>query len=132
MRGGCSGRKPILTSYCNYKTKTVHVTGLITAPIDSWASSTQFIRGHFGLAEQISEIEKKSGGQLGYIGEWHTHPNGASHYSITDLNAMIETVSCETVQIKNPILLILSVTKNSVRNFTFYYYDNEKLISYEQ
>lgn len=109
--------------------ESVEITDVIL-PKKYKSSPTQFQRSIDGLEGVFEKIFHER--QEYYIGEWHTHPNGASHYSITDLNAMIETVSCETVQIKNPILLILSVTKNSVRNFTFYYYDNEKLISYEQ
>ena len=66
-----------------------------------------------------------------YIGEWHTHLNGSTQFSQTDLNAMIQTVECETVHIKNPILLILSINNKSLNSFTFYFYDNKKLISYE-
>lgn len=66
-----------------------------------------------------------------YIGEWHTHPDGSTMYSQTDLNAMVQTVECETVQIKNPILLILSVSKQKLNKFTFYFFENNKLISYE-
>jgi len=66
-----------------------------------------------------------------YIGEWHTHPNGSTMYSQTDLNAMIQTVECETVRIKNPILLILSVSSQKLKDYTFYFYNNKKLISYE-
>lgn len=66
-----------------------------------------------------------------YIGEWHTHPNSSTMYSQIDLNAMIQSVECETVQIKNPILLILNVSRNNLKDFTFYFYDNKKLIQYE-
>lgn len=66
-----------------------------------------------------------------YIGEWHTHPNGSTMYSQIDLNAMIQSVECETVQINNPILLIFSVSKNNLNDFNFYFYDSKKLIQYE-
>ncbi len=66
-----------------------------------------------------------------YIGEWHTHPNGTTAYSQTDLNAMIKTVECDTVQIKNPILLILSINEKDLKDYTFYIYDNKKLLPYE-
>lgn len=66
-----------------------------------------------------------------YLGEWHTHPNGSTHFSNTDLNAMIKTVECETVKIYNPILLILSISESKMNNYTFYFYDNKKLIKYE-
>lgn len=66
-----------------------------------------------------------------YIGEWHSHPNGSTMYSQTDLNAMIETVNCSTVTIKNPILLILSINNNKMNDFTFYCYSDKKLYNYE-
>ena len=44
---------------------------------------------------------------------------------------MIDIVNCDTVNIKNPILLILSVNKVEVTEYTFYYYNNKKLIPYE-
>lgn len=66
-----------------------------------------------------------------YIGEWHTHPNGSTMFSQTDLNAMIQIAECETVQIKNPILLILSVSKQNLNGYTFYFYENNNLIAYE-
>jgi [CysO sulfur-carrier protein]-S-L-cysteine hydrolase len=66
-----------------------------------------------------------------YIGEWHTHPNGSTMYSQTDLTAMIETVDCVTVQIKNPILLIFSVSNIEINGHRFYYFKDKKLIPYE-
>ena len=52
-------------------------------------------------------------------------------YSQTDLNAMMKIVESETVRIKNPVLLILSIKKNQEGNFAFYLFENEKLIQYE-
>lgn len=66
-----------------------------------------------------------------YIGEWHSHPNGSTMYSQTDLNAMIETVNCSTVTIKNPILLIISINNKKMNDFTFYCYSDKKLYNYE-
>ena len=68
---------------------------------------------------------------LYYIGEWHTHPGGSTKFSQTDLIAMIKTVECETVKIENPILLIISVDKQKMSDYTFYFYENKKLKPYE-
>lgn len=93
------------------------------------STPTQFQRSIDGLDGVFEKIFTEK--QEYYIGEWHTHPNGSSNFSTTDLYAMVETVQCDTVRIKNPILLILSINQSNVKGFTFYYYDNEKLISYE-
>ena len=66
-----------------------------------------------------------------YIGEWHTHPNGSTRYSDTDLNAMINIEDSPNVNIMNPVLLILSVSEKKLNQATFYIYDNKKLIPYE-
>lgn len=66
-----------------------------------------------------------------YVGEWHTHPNGSSMYSQTDLNAMIEIENCETVNITNPVLLILSIQDRKLKDFSFYIYNNKGLYRYE-
>lgn len=67
-----------------------------------------------------------------YIGEWHSHPNSNSMYSSIDLNAMISIVESNTVNIKNPILLILGIGKKELKDFSIYFYDNKGLYKYEQ
>jgi proteasome lid subunit RPN8/RPN11 len=109
--------------------KSVEITNIIL-PKRYKSTPTLFLRSTDGLEGVFEKLFTEK--HQYYIGEWHTHPNGTSNYSTTDLNAMIETANCETVQIKNPLLLILSISKSDLKDFTFYYYDNEKLISYEQ
>jgi proteasome lid subunit RPN8/RPN11 len=89
-----------------------------------------FVRSVNGLKNIFNKVFKDK--RQYYIGEWHTHPNGKTIYSQTDLNAMIKIEECETVFIKNPILLIIGVNENSVSGFTFYYYENKTLLPYEQ
>ena len=67
-----------------------------------------------------------------YVGEWHTHPNGSTKYSSTDLNAMIKIAKDDNVVIENPILLILSINKDKSYKFSFYLYASEKLIEYDK
>lgn len=96
----------VFIGICNYKTKTIHVVGIITAPVDSKANSIQFIRGREGLAKQISEVERKSGGQIGYIGEWHTHPNGPNFLSKQDMKSVdLHKEECSKLQPPLPVFL---------------------------
>lgn len=67
-----------------------------------------------------------------YIGEWHSHPNGNSMYSSTDLQAMISIAQSESVNIENPILLILGIKKAELEEFSIYVYNNKGLHKYEQ
>lgn len=67
-----------------------------------------------------------------YIGEWHTHPDSTTQFSHTDLQAM-KSISCSNdVKVVNPILLIISINNDSVNSFTFYLYEKNNLIPYEQ
>ena len=69
--------------------------------------------------------------ELYYIGEWHSHPNASAWYSLTDLQAMNDIVSCDTVQLYNPVLLILSISSNKLLDFNFFIFDQGRLVVYE-
>lgn len=89
-------------------------------------SFTWYIDGLIKIFKTIFRDKKQY-----YIGEWHTHPDGSTAYTEMDLTAMTKTVDCNTVYINNPILLILSVNKTDLLDYTFYFYDKKKLIPYE-
>lgn len=109
----------IFIGVCNYKTKTIHITGLIKAPIDSKGSSTLFIRGYNDLSEKISEIENRSGGQIGYIGEWHTHPEGPNFLSQQDLKS-VKQHKDECSKLQPPLPVFLSImTPNGIFPYVF-------------
>lgn len=88
-----------------------------------------FRRSIKGIQKSFKEFYEKNPIQY-YVGEWHTHPNGSTLYSNTDLQAMINIEQCETVRITNPILLIISTNKLDVNNFKFYLYENKKLLPF--
>jgi hypothetical protein len=78
----------IFIGICNYKTKTIHVFDTIKAPPDSKHSSVYFYRGIKNLPEQVKYIKEITGGMIGYIGEWHTHPMGLDSLSGVDMAAV--------------------------------------------
>lgn len=108
--------------------KTVFVTDCIL-PKKYKGSSFGFERSVDGLERSFNKLFSQK--KQYYVGEWHTHPNGSTMFSQTDLYAMINAVECETVQITNPILLILSVGRRKITGYRFYYYQDKKLIPYE-
>jgi hypothetical protein len=109
----------VFIGVANYKTKTVHVTGLIDAPPDSKANPVCFFRGHKGLPEQIQAVRDKSGNQLGYIGEWHTHPHGPDGLSETDY-ATVDRFKAEFQKEVTPLPVFLTViTPNYFLPFVF-------------
>lgn len=98
----------VFIGIANYKTKTIHVTGLISAPPDSKANSVCFYRGHLGLPEQITEVTKGSGGQLGYIGEWHSHPHGPNGLSEIDMDS-VRRFKTEFMELPTPLPVFLTI-----------------------
>lgn len=55
----------------------LHVLAALPAPPDSRQSPTYFIRGAKELKPLVDAINCRSVGTIGYVGEWHSHPNGA-------------------------------------------------------
>jgi hypothetical protein len=98
----------VFIGVANYKTKTIHVTDHIPAPPDSKANSICFYRGHNGLPEQIKEVTTGSGGQLGYIGEWHSHPMGPNGLSDVDM-ASVNRFKIEFSELTTPLPVFLAV-----------------------
>lgn len=54
------------------------VVDLLPAPQDSKAWPTSFIRGSAGLKAAVDRVSKRTLGNVLYIGEWHSHPDGCS------------------------------------------------------
>ena len=98
----------VFVGCANYKTKTIHVTSFIKAPSDSEANEICFFRGVSGLPEKINEINQLTGNQLGYIGEWHTHPFGPNTLSSTDAKS-IKKFKKEFSQLQTPLPVFLMI-----------------------
>lgn len=68
----------VLIGSWDMERKIVYVVDMIAAPSDSIERSDLFIRGCNGLVEKVEEIERKTLWELSYVGEWHSHPDGAA------------------------------------------------------
>lgn len=112
-----------------YESKSSAVVERIVMPKEISRTPNEFVRNTAGLEELWSELKNEG---LEYLGEWHTHPNGSSHYSRTDLNAMNEIVRDEYVSILNPILLILSLDRTRIRGHNVYLYDSSRLLMFQK
>lgn len=105
---------------------TVYIEKVIV-PVEKLTSRTTFKRKTKGL-EKVWEQLVKDG--LRYVGEWHSHPNGSTQYSNTDLTAMVDIE--KEVTIANPLLLIVGVRGDGLSAHTFYCYKNNKLLKYKK
>lgn len=112
-----------------YENKNSAIVESIVMPKEIPGSHNEFVRNTEGLEELWAELKNEG---IEYLGEWHTHPNGSSHYSRTDLHAMNEIVRDEYVSILNPILLILSLDRTRIRGHNVYLYDSSRLLMFQK
>lgn len=85
----------------------VAVVGFLPAPPDSEVWPTSFIRGSAGLAAQVEKISRRTLGNVGYVGEWHSHPAGHNATPSRDDAAAIEICSTDTRADGLPALMLI-------------------------
>lgn len=79
----------------------------------------------------ISDKFEETEGISIYIGEWHSHPDSSSQYSVKDFESMKEIATNSNVQIKNPVLLINALNRIN-NNYAFYIFKNNEMYQYEK
>lgn len=105
---------------------TVYIEKVVV-PVEKLIGRTTFMRNTNGLEKIWKQLAKEG---LRYVGEWHSHPNGSTQYSGTDLSAMIDIE--KEIAIENPILLIAGVRNCGLSAHTFYCYKDNKLFEYKK
>lgn len=107
---------------------TVNITDSIL-PSKYQSSPVSFDRGVEGLEEKLLDLFKGKPSKI-YVGEWHTHPNAAPYPSGTDICALQQIVAADSVNINNPVMLIIGLTQTTME-LGFYVYLNKKIYKYE-
>ena len=105
---------------------TVYIEKAVV-PVEKLTGRTMFKRNANGLKKVWEQLDKDG---LRYVGEWHSHPNGSTQYSSTDLASMVDIE--KEVTIANPLLLIVGVRNYGISTHTFYCYRNNKLLKYKR
>jgi integrative and conjugative element protein (TIGR02256 family) len=68
----------VLLGQYDLQRRIINVVDIVPSPRDSREEPFAYYRGCDGLPEVIDDAQRRTGGQLGYIGEWHSHPAGYS------------------------------------------------------
>jgi proteasome lid subunit RPN8/RPN11 len=80
----------VLLGAFDVERRIVYVVDTIPSPLDSQERNTLYVRGVEGLREELEDAQTRTFGQLEYVGEWHSHPNGyacmPSHDDLTVLS----------------------------------------------
>ncbi len=101
----------ILIGYLDGKRKTIYITRQIDAPAGSVGWPYAFRMGVGDVPEQIRSIMQRTGGLIGYVGEWHSHPTGSHRPSSTDQTAMRQ-LSVNLSRLHRPTFILIVTAKD--------------------
>ena len=68
----------VLLGYFDLARDSVYVVDVMPEPLDSQGDATGFTRGIDGLDVAVRVASERTAGIVGYIGEWHSHPQGSN------------------------------------------------------
>lgn len=74
----------LLLGLAHKKRRLIYVTDVLPASPDSKGTPYAFERGVKDYPEILDTVEARTGGLIGYVGEWHSHPNGSTGLSDRD------------------------------------------------
>ena len=68
----------VLLGHADHSRKSLYVVDTISSPPDSEEWPNSYVRGCAGLRKTIDAGARLTAGVVGYLGEWHSHPEGAA------------------------------------------------------
>lgn len=68
----------VLLGRVDHERQVVYLVLALPSPPDSREWPMQYIRGCEDLRKKVESIEERTALNLGYVGEWHSHPDGAA------------------------------------------------------
>ena len=106
----------ILLGGVDYARRRVHLVLALASPPDSEEWPTMFIRGVHGLNDDRERIVRATAGNLDYLGEWHSHPEGVSTQPSEDDGKVFGWI-CELAAVDGRPAVMLIVGEGKVRLF---------------
>lgn len=106
----------VLLGHFDTHSRICSLVDVLPSPPDSSEWPTNYIRGVEGLSDLVADAEIATLGQIGYAGEWHSHPRGCpATPSRDDLKAY--TWLCEHMNAEALPGLMLIVTDRKIIHF---------------
>lgn len=97
----------------DFKARTILIVDVLPTPEDSDASPTHFKRGEKGQGEALEDVRQRTAAVVGYLGEWHSHPNGYSAKPSKDDDALIDTLH-RKMRVEGLPALMMIVSKDEI------------------
>ena len=107
----------VLVGGVDFDRSVVYVVGVLPAPDDSVQFPDGFIRGSKLLAKHLGEIERRTSGNLSYIGEWHSHPNRVGTMASASDKTLFEWICGNTVYDGRPAVMMIAGQRGVCRIF---------------
>jgi hypothetical protein len=102
----------VLLGHFDTQRRVCSVIEVVESPPDSEEWPTSYIRGCKGLRERILQVESATLHQIGYVGEWHSHPKGAVvRPSVDDMKAYAWLHARMVAETLPPIMIIIGDDK---------------------
>jgi integrative and conjugative element protein (TIGR02256 family) len=96
----------LIGGYDMYR-KKIYVMDSILSPKDSHEYPEAYIRGIEGVEEKLDHIDQVTHGNLKYLGEWHSHPPGASLNPSQNDKKLFSWLTKEMNKINLPPLMLI-------------------------
>lgn len=97
----------VLIGGVDLRRKTVYVMDALASPPDSVEWPGLYIRGWQGLPGELAAIEKATLDNLGYVGEWHSHPKGRGTRPSEDDVHLFGWLADEMAAICRPAIMLI-------------------------
>jgi integrative and conjugative element protein (TIGR02256 family) len=97
----------VLLGFWDFNISALVLVDALPAPSDSVANRESFVRGTAGLLEKIAEVQRRTAGIVGYVGEWHSHPEGVRAQPSTDDLAQLATLAARMAEDGMPVTSLI-------------------------
>ncbi|MEK8086537.1 ThiF family adenylyltransferase [Aquabacterium sp. A3] len=97
----------VLLGYHDLKLRQIVIVDVLAAPPDSKGTAANFERGVQGLLAQVQAIQERTGQVVGYLGEWHSHPDGHSVNPSTDDKRQLAALAIAMAEEGLPFLQVI-------------------------
>lgn len=103
----------ILVGIYDLIAKRIYLVDALPAPPDSEETPSSFRRGLEGVQSAIEQVALMSGGRVGYVGEWHTHPDCADRSMSKQDRELLEQLKAIQAGDGLPVVMMI-VAKDGV------------------
>ena len=97
----------VLLGYFDLPKASIYLVDVLPAPADSQGDPSGFTRGIDGLSADVKRISERTGGIVGYVGEWHSHPLGSSARPSTADMSQMASLACALHRDGLPALMLI-------------------------